>query len=308
MKVLIKTSLLTAALLVITYSHSTAQIVKLDTLSNWKKKTSFGLNFNQASFSSNWKGGGVNSIGFNGLFNHKANFAKGKDKWDNEIDLQYGFVNNDGQGMRKTLDRIYLDTKYGRDLTTKWSMFSSLNFLSQFAPGYKYTKDANGVEVEDIISDVFAPAFITAALGFEYKPVDYFKVRISPVAPRLTIVQDPTRFTQSVAPAPYGVDSTKTTRFEWFAFQLTADFNKDIAKNINLKWRYMLFANYETLEAEKIDHRLDLLLTAKVNRFFNVNLGGVLIYDFDQDDEVQLSQLFNFGFSYSIQNYAEKKK
>jgi hypothetical protein len=307
MKALTLTSLRILVLLIITCSYSTAQIVKPDTLSNWKKKTSFGLNFNQASFSSNWKGGGVNSIGFNGLFNHKANFAKGKDKWDNEIDFQYGFVNNAGQGMRKTLDRIFLDTKYGRDLSTKWSMFSSLNFLSQFAPGYKYTKDANGVEVEDIISDVFAPAFITAALGFEYKPVEYFNVRISPLAPRLTIVQDPTRFTQTVAPAPYGVDSTGTTRFEWFAFQLTADFNKDIAKNINLKWRYMLFANYETLEAKTIDHRLDLLLTAKVNRFFNVNLGGVLIYDFDQDSEVQLSQLFNFGFSYSIQNYEEKK-
>lgn len=306
MKVL-KACLSITILLAINCSLSIAQIVKPDTLSNWKKKTSFALNFNQASFSSNWKGGGVNSVGFNGLFNQKANFAKGKNKWDNEIDLQYGFVNNAGQGMRKTLDRIYLDTKYGRDLTTKWSLFTSLNFLSQFAPGYNYTEDANGVEIENIISDLFAPAFITAALGFEYKPVEYFSVRISPLAPRLTIVQDPTRFTQTVAPAPYGVDSTETTRFELLAFQLTADFNKDIAKNINLKWRYMLFANYETLEGKTIDHRLDLMITAKVNRFFNVNLGGVFLYDFDQDDEVQLSQLFNFGFSYSIQNYAEKK-
>ncbi len=286
---------------------SQAQVVKPDTTSNWKKKTSFGLNFNQASFSSNWKAGGVNSIGFSGLFNHKANYAKGKSKWDNEIDLQYGFVNNDGQGMRKTLDRIYFDTKYGHDLNAKWSLFSSLNFLSQFSEGYKYSKDANGLEVEDLISDVFAPAFITSAWGLEYKPVEYFNMRFSPFAPRVTIVNDPTRFVTSVGPTPYGVDPTETTRFEWLAFQLTADFNKDIATNVNLKWRYMLFANYETLEAKTIDHRLDLLMTAKVNRFFNVNLGGVLLYDFDQDSGVQLSQLFNLGFSYSIQNYEEKK-
>ncbi len=284
-----------------------AQVVKPDTTSNWKKKTVFGLNFNQASFSSNWKGGGVNSLGFNGLFNFKANYTKGKSTWDNEIDLLYGFVNNEGQGQRKTLDRMYLDTKYGHKIGAKWDLFSSLNFLSQFSKGYRYEKDVNGVEQEVIISDLLAPAFITAAVGFEYHPVDYFKMRISPLAPRLTIVQDPTRFTKSVSPTPYGVDSTETTRFEWLAFQLTAEFNKDIAKNVNLKWRYFLYANYETIEPKTIDHRLDLIVTARVNRFLNVNVGGILIYDYDQDTEVQLSQLFNVGFTYSIQNYEEKK-
>ncbi|MDZ7650388.1 MAG: DUF3078 domain-containing protein [Cytophagales bacterium] len=33
---------------------------------------------NQASFSSNWKAGGVNSFGFNGLMNYKANYKKDK--------------------------------------------------------------------------------------------------------------------------------------------------------------------------------------------------------------------------------------
>jgi hypothetical protein len=55
-----------------------AQVVKPDTLSNWKKKLVFNLNLNQAAFSSNWKGGGINSIGFNSLFNYKANYAKDK--------------------------------------------------------------------------------------------------------------------------------------------------------------------------------------------------------------------------------------
>jgi hypothetical protein len=49
------------------------------------------------------------------------------------------------------------------------------------------------------------------------------------------------------------------------------------------------------------------MLTAQVNRFISVGLGGILIYDFDQDDEVQLSHNFNFGFRYTFQNYEEKK-
>jgi hypothetical protein len=75
---------------------------------------------------------------------------------------------------------------------------------------------------------------------------------------------------------------------------------------VNLKWRYVMFANYETLEAKTIDHRLDLNLTAKVNKFVNVSLGGILLYDFDQDSGVQLSQAFSLGVLYTFQNYSDK--
>ena len=93
------------------------------------------LNINQAAFSSNWKSGGVNSIGLNALFNYQFNYAKDRNSWDNQIDLLYGFVNNSGQGYRKTLDRIFLDTKYGYKLNEKWGLYTSLKFLSQFAEG-----------------------------------------------------------------------------------------------------------------------------------------------------------------------------
>lgn len=279
------------------------QIVKVDSTTNWKKSMNFGINLNQASFSSNWKAGGVNSIGLNTLFNYKANYKKDKKSWDNQIDLAFGFVNNQGQGYRKTGDRIYLDTKYGHDLSEKWGLFSSLSFATQFAEGYQYNDDGT----KDIISDIFAPAFITSAWGLEYHPVDYFKVRIAPFAPRLTIVNDPTRFITSVGPTPYGVEPPDNTRWELLAFQMQAEFNKDIAENINLKWRYVLFANYETLEAKKIDHRLDLNITAKVNQFINVGIGGILLYDYDQDTGVQLSQLLTIGFAYTFRNYEEKK-
>lgn len=290
-----------------------AQIVVPDSTSRWKKKLVFNLNFNQAAFSSNWKAGGVNSIGLNTNFNYKANYKDEKQSWDNEFGFTYGFVKNDGQGFRKTLDRFYLDTKYGRTLSKNWDMFTSLNFSSQFYKGYKYQGDTLGV----LISDIMAPAFVTIALGFEYHPVDYFKVRIAPLAPRLTIVNNNNgRFLESVGtdgipvstPAPFGVEVGEDLRFEWLAFQLTADFDKDIAQNINLKWKYLMFANYQTLGKEgtrTIDHRLDLMFTAKVNRFISVGLGGILLYDYDQDNQVQLSQGLTIGFMYSFQNFKE---
>lgn len=283
---------------------ASAQIIHLDTITPWKKSFKAGLNLNQASFSSNWKAGGVNSIGFNTFLNYRANYKKDVHSWDNEIDMQYGMVNNAGQGYRKTLDRAYLDTKYGHALSKKWDVFVALNFLSQFAKGYKYEKDANGVEQSALISDLLAPAFITSSWGLEYHPVDYFKVRFAPFAPRLTVVrQNDGRYNAVDSIKPYGVEVGKDTRFEWLAFQMLAEFNKDIAKNLNLKFRYVMFANYETLELKTIDHRLDLNLVAKVNQFINVSVGGILLYDYDQDPGAQVSQAFSLGVLYSVQNF-----
>ena len=273
-----------------------------------RKNSVFNLNINQAAFSSNWKAGGINSIGLNGAFNYSFNYSKDRVSWDNTIDLIYGFVNNEGQGYRKTLDRIFLDTKYGYKLSDNWGLFTSLSFFSQFAKGFKYEKDALGVEQEILISDFLAPAYITSAWGVEYHPVDYFTVRLSPFSPRVTIVKDPERFIPAVDPEkPYGVTPPDETRYEWLAFALAADFDKDIATNLNLKWRYVMYANYETLEMKTIDHRLELMINAKVNRFITVGLGGILLYDYDQDSGAQLSQVFNLGFALSYQNFEEPK-
>jgi hypothetical protein len=274
-----------------------------DTLT-WKKKLNFSVNLNQASFSSNWKAGGINAFGFNSLFTYQANYKQDRTSWDNDIDLAFGFVDNSGLGYRKTIDRIYLDTKYGYELGDIWSLFTSLNFLSQFSNGYNYTDDGQSL----LISGLFAPAFITAAVGLEYHPVEHFTVRISPFAPRLTIVQDPARFIAGVGPEPYGVVPPETVRYEWLGAQILAEYDKQIYENINLKWRYLMFANYETLEARRLDHRLDVDFVAKVGKYINVGLGGILLYDYDQDSEAQLSQIFSIGFLYTFQNYVEPEK
>ncbi len=282
---------------------SQAQIVKIDSLSLWKKSFKVGVNLNQASFSSNWKAGGVNSLGFITFLNFKANYKKDNATWDNEFDCLYGMVNNQGQGYRKTLDRIYLDSKYGKALNDKWSMFTALTFQTQFAKGYKYLKDKGNADSAALISNLFAPAFVTFSLGFQYKPSAAFSLRLSPWAPRLTIVSNSQQYSTVDPISPYGVKIGESARYEWLGGQLVAEYNKDIASNINLKWRYLLYANYTNFNFKEIDHRLDLNLTAKVNQFVNVSLGGILLYDYDQDSGIQLSQAFSLGILYTVQNY-----
>ena len=79
--------------------------------------------------------------------------------------------------------------------------------------------------------------------------------------------------------------------------QLVMNYNKDLVKDVNLKWRYQAFASAKDLAA--IDNRLDAQLTAKFAKYFNVNIGLIAIYDQDQIAKMQLAQSINFGFLYS---------
>src|SRR5680860_100244 len=79
----------------------------------WTSEFSAGLNFNQAAFSGNWKSGGINSVAFSSVVTGRANYAQDRFTWDNQMELLFGVVNNQGQGSRKSTDRIFLDSKVG---------------------------------------------------------------------------------------------------------------------------------------------------------------------------------------------------
>lgn len=292
----LKNLLLTAIFLLNTFLI----YAQTDTTSNWKRSFSSGLNFNQASFSDNWKGGGVNSIALGAFLNARANYESDEISFTNELDLLYGIQKNKDQSARKTTDRIFFDSKLGYKLSPVWSAFVSINFLSQFDLGYRYT-DSLGEERRELISKFFSPAYLTSSLGFEYKPVEYFWMRFGVGTFRQTFVGDKNIYRDE--PLNYGVPIGKRVRNE-LALQYIANFDKDIAQNLNLKARFTAFANYETLDA--IDTRLDMILTAKINRFINVNLTGTALYDQDMDYKIQYSQSLALGILYNFSEFPEK--
>lgn len=273
----------------------------------WRKSLKAGLGLNESLLSTNWRGGGVNTVGFNALVNAQANRRRGIHSFDNEADFLFAFSQTKGLGYRKGQDRLYLDTKYGRALSPRWDLFASLNLLTQFAPGYQYDEDAGQARVR-AVSDFFAPGFLTAAYGFEYHPAPSFHLRLAPFAPRLTVVGRPERYVAALGEAPYGVRPGRRARWEVLALQVLAEFDKNLSPSTNLKARYVLFASYENLRFREIDHRLDLGLTAKVGRYVNVSLNAIALYDFNQDNEIQFSQGLTLGVAYAFQNFADEKK
>jgi hypothetical protein len=280
-------------------AQSTPDIVQADT-TYWLRSIEGTFAFNQASFSGNWTGGGVNSIAFTtGIF-ARANYAKDRWTWDNTLDLLYGIVKNQGEEGRKSNDRILLDSKVGLQAGENWNYFGSLTFLSQFANGYLF-EDGN----RTLISKFANPAYLTFALGMEYKPNDEFSLRISPFSPRFTFVTDTDLYLN--VPENYGVPIGDKVRYEWLAASVLADWNKQLSENLSLKARYSMFANYETLAFDAIDHRLDVILAAKVSNLISVTLNMTSLYDLDQDEKIQFSQGLGIGLVYKRGNFPEKK-
>ena len=93
----------------------TSRNIKKDTDTanwNWKQGGLYNLNVAQSSLS-NWAAGGDNfNMTINSYFNYFALYKKERQNWDNNIDVNLGFVQSTSQGGRKNDDRLDLLSKY----------------------------------------------------------------------------------------------------------------------------------------------------------------------------------------------------
>jgi hypothetical protein len=270
-----------------------------DTVKHWKTDGQLGIFVNQATFSDNWKGGGSNSIALGGVAQFSAKYDRSGFSFAHDTQLNFGVVQNQGQGQRKTNDLIFIDNKLGYKFAGKWDFFASSTIITQFAQGFNYDKDATGADRTTYISNFFSPGYLTEALGTEYRPTSYVNFRLGLAGLRHTIVTD-TNLYKTVA-SNYGVSKGDYVRTQ-VILQLLGTFDKEIAKNLNLKARYLGMMDYGKLSkpAEGLIHRLDVSVTAKVNKFINVNLGAIFLYDYDQDKKVQYSQSLALGFLFKF--------
>lgn len=263
-----------------------------DTVSKvWKTGGLLTLNIAQGSLS-NWVGGGDKfSLSAVAYLNLYAYYKKDKNAWDNSLDLGYGIVNTTSLGRRKSDDRIDLLSKYGYQVSKKWYASALFNLRTQFANGYSYSKDNLGNDVKTLTSASFAPAYVLLSLGMNYKPVDYFSVFISPLTQRWTIVSN----SQLSALGAYGVKPGEKSRSEIGAF-LTANFNKEVAKNIIYTSRLDLFSNYKS-EPQNVDLYFTNILAMKVNKIISANINVDLVYDDNAIARLQVRQLLGVGLS-----------
>jgi hypothetical protein len=238
----------------------------------WKLGGVLRFTFTQGA-QDNWSAGGdKNSLGLSSFFSGYAFYKKGKNAWDNTIDLAFGFLSTTSLGSRKSDDKIDILSKYGYDIGKNWYISGLVNFRTQFAPGYAYPSQG-GPPV--LTSDFMAPAYLIVSPGMNYKPNDQFSFFISPATLRWIFVKNDSLS----AKGALGVDTGKTVKLEFGAYS-TITYTHKINENVVYSGRLDLFSNYQH-NPQDVDVNLTNMLSVKVTGIITMTLAFNLIYDND---------------------------
>lgn len=251
---------------------------------NWKKGGTIVMNISQQT-SSYWVGSTEDySVNFGAAADLYLNYAKAKNTLDNTLKLNYAFQNNQSQGTRKTADFIDLYSKYGHIINDSGTLAFAVvaNARTQFTNGYDYSYP-NGVKRRS--SGFFAPATVLLTPGIDWRPSKNFSLFFSPAAAKWVLVTNrPYSYfyqggvkpdgTKEVPLAElYGVDPARKVDFQFGAF-LSANFTKEILKNVTYTSRLDLYSNYLDKPGN-----IDIFWTS--NLLFKVNKWLVITYQWN---------------------------
>lgn len=281
----------------------------------WSIGGRFNYNLSQVSLT-NWSSGGQNSTTFNTRFSIYLRYKKENISWDNSLNIAYGMT-KEGRSKKwwKTNDKIDLTSKYGKEVNEKWYYAGLINFKSQINEGYNYPNDSI------LISNFLAPAYITIAMGLDYKHKTIVTAYLAPLTIKTTLV-----YNDELANAgAYGVDPAiynnlgqlltagSKTRTESGAY-IRVVYEDLLTANLELKSKLELFSNYKN-NPQNIDVNLEQEIILNVNKYFSVTTYAQLIYDDDinvdqdtNDDGIidksgpitQYKEIIGVGLTYSF--------
>ncbi|MCR9133048.1 MAG: DUF3078 domain-containing protein [bacterium] len=250
----------------------------------WTKSWVFSLTGNQAEYN-NWSRGGVNSTAFTASTLFRAKYTGSEYSNTTRVNLRFGQINQEGQGVEKTEDMIRISNKTDYFLTTTvWSAFAEIAFRTQFTKGFDE-------ETGEIISDFMSPGYITESLGISYQPVDYFSTQLG-VGLKQTFVQ-----TDGLDQF-YGLGEDEDIRSEG-GITFALDYKKEIFKNFTYETELSTFTNL-LIPITSTDVIMTNIFTGKINNFMTSSLEMSFIYDDDFSDRLQTMRIISLGIQIQI--------
>ena len=237
----------------------------------WDTQNSISFDISEGAFL-NWNAGGNNSIsGLLKVYLHRK-YKKLYILWDNEISARYGLNSQQDQELRKTDDKLQINSTFGyrKDTLTNWYYSVKFNFNTQFTDGYSYPTTNNP------ISRFFAPAYLFLGAGSYYDlKEERFSLYLSPFTLKSTLLLDETLSNSGT----FGVPIGKSSRNE-FGILVQSSWDTEVSKNIYMKTRLSLYSDYLN-SFGNIDVKWDLNFDFVINKYMKANLGAYLIYDND---------------------------
>ncbi|TXD51346.1 MULTISPECIES: DUF3078 domain-containing protein [unclassified Polaribacter] len=260
---------------------------KRDTLPKpkWKIHGRFAFIFNQSSFS-NWASGGENTVAGNINVNYDFNYKKNSINWDTRIISGYGLSHIGDKGYRKTDDRFELNSLFGLKTSAYWFFSFITNFRTQYTKGFDYRN-----EPKQLVSEFFAPAYLTFGPGMLWKKSDDLSLNIAPATARYTIVND-------FFSGKFGVDEGRNTAFS-LGFNLSGYYKFSVMDNIEMENVFTLYTDY-LANVGNIDVDYQINIRFKVNKNINMQMTFHTIIDDNSSSKIQFRQLFGLGVNYSF--------
>ncbi len=259
------------------------QVRAQEAVSRWTTDAGSSLSFVRSGFH-NWQEGGITSFAVTGGLTAKAR----RDGEEYDLRLGFGLVQQDSLGLRKAEDVIDLRSSISYEGARIFSRFQptfATRFRTQFGKGFSYSKSA-----PVHVSSFLAPATLQQSIGLAYRPGSDFKIRLG-VAAKETIVVVP-----DLRPR-YGVSSDLNARFE-AGLEVFTEYSGTVFKNVDVASRLQLFvaANQE----EYPDGLLETLVTMRVNKWLQVKVEHVAMYDADVRRAVQMKEIVSIGLALTL--------
>ncbi len=233
-----------------------------------------------------WAKGGENSLAW--TLNHDGLFVYRRNRFFMLIEFKTAFGQSKlgGQQIRKTEDRLQLETTLRFQVKKYLTPFVSNLIQTQFAPGYRYGNNpATGTEIREQISNFWDPAYVYQSLGLITLPAKGVSIRLG-VAVREIFTR---KFHNYSGGNWAQIDS---------GLELVYDFNRKVAQNTLVKSNFRLYSTFK--DFQEVNVVWDNQLILKINKLFSANAKALLIYDPEVVKTMQIQEILGIGINYSF--------
>ena len=264
----------------------------------WSYGGKTALLFNQSAFSK-WASGGINNVSLALDVDYEINYKENGWSWDTKGKASYGLSYLEGDKfLKKTNDRLEINSLLGKEFTDTWSYSSILNFKSQIARGYRFGTDGEGEETRSLKTHFFSPAYLQFGVGLYWKKSKDAWVNIAPFTQRITFVSR--QFTDDLKNGKtyFGVLKGANHLFELGA-SITGFYKIEAMKNVFIENRLAVYSDYLG-KPENIDFDYTLAAEMKVNELISTQLEVQFVYDDNAVQALQACEVFGIGVRMSL--------
>lgn len=252
----------------------------------WTHSVIGTLTATQVAFT-DWAQGGENALAWGLALDGKSTLDQPHTNWVNSYKFGFGQTRLGDQGIRKTDDRIDLESMLTYKMSEHWNPYAAATLKTQFAPGYKYP--STGPEVQ--VSQFFDPAFMTQSAGVVYQPVAEFKTRFGVglrevLSSKFGYADDPETATEiEHSNINGGLESVS---------ELTLKLDEQVSFSSKLE----LFSTFKHLD--QVIMRSDNTIAAKVSKYITVMLNVQLLNERAVSPRTQIKETLAMGLSYTF--------